>query len=900
MADLYKKYVKNSDSKPNLKNKYVKNESNIQEELRNRILDWNKKSNTYITQARARYFGATGTMDSSDPKGLLRNYKVDMNSWEADKAPKTSPSYTGPQFSNSGKYEGGFKQDASEWYTKMHAEKSFLDTEAQAINDFIRDNDKYISGDVKTAWSKLYSASQENQNSALSTAKLESNLFGDYETEEDFIKGYEDSRYQSRVANTPVTAAKAELESRKAILEGIQRLRKNPNASGRDVSEYERMYSGDEATFKRNLEEAQKFYDDVVAYDEYKKQQEEYDELIGDVAKNDDYAENIKKGSEWGKSGEFEFVGWNEARERINLFSDEENDLIIFYRENPTEAKEDNLPTASGGGMNSTEQKAYYYAQNMTDEEYNAYLYYIGKGDKNKASELLNYIASAIQEREAIKNYDEYNKEQGTLDQIATVFAGGMSQWGQGFNNLFGNEDANFNNQIQLARADMVKGDLDDKGYETVSDLAFTIGNQVPSIIAASLTTLITGNPAVGSFVGNASMGLSAAGNAYEQAKNMGYSDEEAWSYGALVGGSEMAIGSLLSGVGTMTGSLTGKGIGSVVDKIDDVVLKAGTSKIGVIAAKTAKIAVEHGGRMASEFGEEYLQAVLEPWYQNITLGTNNSINPFSSEALEAGLLGALSAGVINASQSVATLGVNTGAKAINNYRTGKQLKADGIDVNQTADIGKTFSADTVAYKIANKVDENTGAYTIGKLFNEVNATMSEQNKAEIIDTLVNKGVLRADAEILVDSIETSMALGEDNFSANERYILDNNPALNEAVREVLVDKNTTLYQRISGTVELNKQLTEKALQKVANKFAKGESVSDEEIDSFAEETDLSVDAMNAENITASVDEASTESTPNSVKAESKTYNTVDNAAEAVSPVAKIVSTKDGKVRYRR
>lgn len=896
MADLYKKYVKNSDSKPNLKNKYVKNESNIQEELRNRILDWNKKSNTYITQARARYFGATGTMDSSDPKGLLRNYKVDMNSWEADKAPKTSPSYTGPQFSNSGKYEGGFKQDASDWYTKMHAEKSFLDTEAQAINDFIRDNDKYISGDVKTAWNKLYSASQNGQNSALSTAKLESNLFGDYETEEDFIKGYEDSRYQSRVANTPVTAAKAELESRKAILEGIQRLRKNPNASGRDVSEYERMYSGDEATFKRNLEEAQKFYDDVVAYDEYKKYQEEYDELIGDIEHKEDYYGTIEKGEEIGLTEDWSFYGTNNKTGATEPFAETVGDPIIYWRKKPKEA---NQELALREHMTPEAENNRIIAENMTEAEYNAYVYHIGKGDKKKAEQLLNFIKDEIVKRESDANYEFFGGEDNSsLEQIALQFAYGGQNFFDGLLPLYTDEES-YASQARKQTTAQIGEDLERKGYGTANDLAFTIGNQVPAIIASALTTLATGNPVVGSFVGNASMGLSATGNAYEQAKNMGYSDEEAWSYGALVGASEMAIGTLLSGVGTMTGSLTGKGIGSVVDKIDDVVLKAGTSKIGVIAAKTAKIAVEHGGRMASEFGEEYLQAVLEPWYQNITLGTNNSINPFSSEALEAGLLGALSAGVINASQSVATLGVNTGAKAINNYRTGKQLKADGIDVNQIADIGKKFSADTVAYKIANKVDENTGAYTIGKLFNEVNATMSEQNKAEIIDTLVNKGVLRADAEILVDSIETSMALGEDNFSVNERYILDNNPALNEAVRKVLVDKNTTLYQRISGTVELNKQLTEKALQKVANKFAKGESVSDEEIDSFAEETDLSVDAMNAENITASVDEVSSKSAPNSVKAESKTYNTIDNAEEAVSPVTKIVSTKEGKVKYQ-
>ena len=57
---------------------------------------------------------------------------------------------------------------------------------------------------------------------------------------------------------------------------------------------------------------------------------------------------------------------------------------------------------------------------------------------------------------------------------------------------------------------------------------------------------------------------------------------------------------------------------------------------------------------MLSEFSDEYLQEVLTPVFQNLTLGTDNEVKLVSAEALYAGFLGAITGGVLEGPFAIA------------------------------------------------------------------------------------------------------------------------------------------------------------------------------------------------------------------------------------------------------
>lgn len=144
--------------------------------------------------------------------------------------------------------------------------------------------------------------------------------------------------------------------------------------------------------------------------------------------------------------------------------------------------------------------------------------------------------------------------------------------------------------------------------------------------------------PYVGKYLSLAGLGLSSAGESYKQAVEEGKSDKEALKYGAIHGVSEAGMQKLLGGVKIFGESVLGKATNGKVNKILDKVVKS----------DTGKNAVNYISDMLGEGTEEYLQSVLEPVYRNISFNENNKVNPLDEEALYSGLIGSLSAGVMN------------------------------------------------------------------------------------------------------------------------------------------------------------------------------------------------------------------------------------------------------------
>ena len=441
----------------------------------------------------------------------------------------------------------------------------------------------------------------------------------------------------------------------------------------------------------------------------------------------------------------------------------------------------------------------------LTEEEIATYNYYYAKEGKEAAEKYLNSIQETLNQRKATSMYSEM--EDKTALELAFGVAAGLDQFKSGVKNLVNTEDDYIAQSAYQIASGMVREDLADDsiplwynikdkkwedkvlgaslgqvGYDAIT----TTANMAPSMLSSIAMNIIA--PGSGAFVGNTMMFASAAGSAYQEALNMGYDKSQARAYSTLVGASEAGLQYLLGGIGALGGQVSGGMITKMLNGVDSAFLR--------VAGKLA-------GNMLSEGFEEGMQEVLTPLFQNWALHMDADVN--WSEVAYSGLLGALTAGFME--------GPSTISGEVNTYQTGKQLQAADISAQRLADIGKTFAADTVAYQLAGRVNENTGAYTMGRLFNEIGATLTEQNVNEIAEALTAKGMdsetARKNAEALAYVVEGG------KLSDAQVAVIEANDVLAEAVRTTIIDSDATWLQRTKG---YNEALMALAQEKTAPK----------------------------------------------------------------------------------
>lgn len=172
---------------------------------------------------------------------------------------------------------------------------------------------------------------------------------------------------------------------------------------------------------------------------------------------------------------------------------------------------------------------------------------------------------------------------------------------------------------------------------QTLYNVGQSIGNMAPSIAFGAMTggsgALLTG--------------LSAGGNAQDEALRDGYSKAEALTYGAVNGALEGGLQYALGGIGSL-----GKGGASKLIAKIPALQSLGSITQSVIKNKTVQAALNTAGKYIAQMGdeafEEYLQAVLDPVVRNIVLKEDNDVNLLSQEAMYSALVGALTAGIMN------------------------------------------------------------------------------------------------------------------------------------------------------------------------------------------------------------------------------------------------------------
>lgn len=414
----------------------------------------------------------------------------------------------------------------------------------------------------------------------------------------------------------------------------------------------------------------------------------------------------------------------------------------------------------------------------MSDDENKMYNYYLGKYGKERADEYFNSIQDTMNSRIGENFFKQIEGEAGL--EIAFGIVAGLDQFRSGMTNLFNTTDDHIPVSAAQYASGMVRDDLKYFGGEFLGnsigqaayDLTTTTFNMAPSILASTVSNFFI--PGSGAFVGAGLVGASAAGNAYQEMLNLGYDKSQARVYSALTGVSEAGLQYLLGGISKLGGKLTGNVVKSIANGINNAAVR---------------FAIQFGGEMLSEGTEEFLQDILDPFFKSFATGEKfEGID--LEQAIYSGMLGALSAGLLN--------GIDASTNKVSELKLASKIK-ESNNIETLKKVGTLFEASTVAHKIAGKVNEKTGAWTISQLLHEVNANLSEQNQSDISKALVENGMAKNDADSI--SKWLSKAVDGGYFTKLQQKALENNPIISKVFKEVIVDSNSTVNQRLQGVM---------------------------------------------------------------------------------------------------
>ena len=610
---------------------------------------------------------------------------------------------------------------------------------------------KYIGDDKTTEIVSYIDKLKSGYDSYLSNAEF----FSAFDTEDDYNKWVADNEEYEKKKSYDLASGEKELSSLEGILSEAKKLETKVQATDylkkngySSIDELENAISSKKVYHNQAKRIQEGIRLSGVADPESLYYDPEFENKSGYVSTESD-AWYSKLTSQYG-------LGYGDlAYEYINNVDgirDEINDKARAY----------------GKDTSPYNEKGYDY---LTEQEVAIYNYYYAKDGKEAAEKYLDNLQETLNHRKATDRF-ESRLEGNTVSEILFGVEAGLDQFASGVKNLFNfSDDYIPTSSVQMA-AQMVREDLSDDGWklpeflggsslgQVAYDITNTTSNMLPSIIVGAVT-----NPIVGTSL----LGASAAGNAYQEMLNYGYDKGQARMYSTLVGVSEAGLSYVLGGISSLGGKATGGIVTKLLSKVDNAYARA---------------AIRFGSSILSEGFEEGLQEYLNPWFKSIALNTDYEAANLD-DILYSGLLGALSAFGLE--------GTNIVSSEVATYSQGKSLKTNG-EVDRLAELGKTFSADTVAYQIANKVNKDTGAYTIGRLFNEVGASLSEANIKDITNALVERGIDKNQADTIAKWM--SNTVNGVKLTERQQEALEKNPVIADVWNDVIINPNSTVMQR--------------------------------------------------------------------------------------------------------
>ena len=661
-------------------------------------------------------------------------------------------------------YEGiGFSNASDTWNENRKSSTNLL-ARGQSIRDYLLKNKSSMDGNAYESVMKQVNSINDALRSYSGAFSDARKYYSQWETEDEYNKWKKETEEYEALKNFDTKNGEKEIAHLESILGEYKSLVRNMTGDNTQprLKHITTVYGGEDDLNSLIAEKKQ--------YLNRAKRTQEGITLAG-VINNDDFKENsgytsTKNDDRWSKLTSDFGMGYD--------------DLTYEYINGEESGMRQEIINKAVSWDADTEK--FFTYDHMTEDQISTYNYYYAKDGKEAAEKYLDSIQETLNYQAATERYSKM--EGKTALELAFGFEAGVDQFQSGVKNLFNTDDDYIAQTATQMASGMVREDLADDGIklpdwlggssigQAAYDAITTTANMIPSIMTSTVANFIA--PGSGAIVGNAMMFASSAGNAYQEALNLGYDKDQARTYSTMVGASEAGLQYLLGGISSLGGS--GQWLTNMMSGVDNAF---------------ARFALKFAGNMASEGLEEGLQEVLTPWFKNLAMHTNESVN--WSDVAYSTLLGALTAGVMEGPSSIAT--------EVNTYRSGRKLQDADISAERLAELGSTFSADTVAYQLAGRVNENTGAYTMGRLFNEIGATLTEQNVTEITNALIGKGMDATTAKKNAKALSYVVEGGQ--LTDGQIAVIEANETLAEVARTTLIDANTTWNQRSKGYNEV-------------------------------------------------------------------------------------------------
>lgn len=469
----------------------------------------------------------------------------------------------------------------------------------------------------------------------------------------------------------------------------------------------------------------------------------------------------------------------------------------------------------------------------LTDKEKDTLRYHYHEGGLDGAKEYLEHLQPDLARRYADYRYEKM--EGNTFLEIAFGIEAGINQFGRGLEGWFTDEPLPYNSTEILSS--YVSNDLADVGPkipftggktlgQTGFDTVTTLSNMVPTLAISTVA------PTTGAVL----MGASAGGNAYQEKLRAGYSADEAAAYGILVGTSEAILERFIGSVAKVSGKGLTKLTGKALDSIDNAFSRFAKTWGGQVLLKAG-----------SEGGEEFLQAVLEPYLWQIASGEEATVD--LEEAVYSALMGAFTGGMLGGGQSA----INSAVTHHNQRNLGRTIVAadGGMDllmnfanevagvspnsanrINEQAKVAQdkfnAFNAKNESRVKAGKKESGPSKRTarkIGELYQTTTEAYKsyakEQNVADVAKSLEEKGFAPETANKVAKAL---LANSEADLTRAQKQILEaakDDPDIQKTVQDIIVNPESTMGQRNRKISDLNDAIN---LGLIVNKLKNSQS----------------------------------------------------------------------------
>lgn len=448
-------------------------------------------------------------------------------------------------------------------------------------------------------------------------------------------------------------------------------------------------------------------------------------------------------------------------------------------------------------------------AEYMSEEQKKMYAYLYNQLGEDSATSYLEIIQDEInqakgaeQAAEFLNNLDYTNMSKEELEEsLSNYFKVGGKGLVDGIDTFCtGIENAIASDGV-LSADDYAKSiilqELSEKStaMDEVYQFSSSFGNMVIPMISSAVINTVTKTD-VGNKVGSALMGISAYGNAKEQALVNGNSRLSSTIYGIGIGVSETTLGYFLG-------------------KIPGLSSESGFTLRNLL----------------SEGIEEGLQEYVDAGMQAMILGEDVDWSTIPENALKSFAMGFAMAGVLNGSQTVLNIAINGKKQEVSIDQLVELMNntEGNLTVEQIENIATTISQDTIVdtntnAQVSNHVQSvysyNATGKTLAALASEYTSVL-QQNMSQVtnqsIDTNYNE--INVKTTDTISLFESQSTIRESRSDLNADQIINSDIDLNqEEIRQILHMgfETTMLGELINKDSDMSQAIYD------INKFLKG------------------------------------------------------------------------------